>query len=470
MLNCAETAAVLRNWDNILVLSHASPDGDTLGSACALMRGLLALGKRARFACADTSAPKYGYLFDGMPQEDFAPEHVMTVDVADLSLLGGLREQFEGRIELAVDHHGTHVPFAPQRWVEPHSAATTELVFLLLQELGYDVTGVTFKLWKDPQEESGCCSADDVNDARYVCHQLGIPHYVFNYQDLFRERVVDAFAREYAQGRTPNPCILCNRYVKFEAFLRRAQELGADFIATGHYARVERDPSMDRWVLRRGAVPRKDQSYVLYTLTQEELSHLLLPLGGYAKEEIRRIAEENDLVVARKPDSQDICFVPDGDYGAFLERYTGEPARPGLFVDEQGTPLGEHRGIRHYTVGQRKGLGIALGRPMFVQAVSPGENTVTLVDEERKLFRREVLVGEVNWIARDGVDGSTPVEAKIRYSQNAAPAVLKPLENGRVLLTFSQPQRAPTPGQAAVFYQGDTVLGGGTILEEPFDR
>ncbi len=334
----------------------------------------------------------------------------------------------------------------------------------LLQKQGYEVIGVTFRLWSGGEEDSECCGLDDVNDARMVCHQLGIPHYVLNYKDLFRRQVVEPFIQAYREGRTPNPCILCNRYIKFGEFCRRARELGADYIATGHYARVERSPS-GRWELRRGRDLSKDQSYVLYSLTQEELSMLLLPCGDFPKEEIRQMAEVSGLRVAHKPDSQDICFVPGGDYAAFLEEYTGEPLAPGDFLDREGRVLGKHRGSARYTIGQRKGLGISLGRPMFVGAIDPIRNTVTLVEEEGDLLRREVLAEDVNFVSLPREAFSRPVEvlARLRYSQRPAAAEASLLPDGRLRLLFRDPQRAPTPGQAAVLYQEDRVVCGGTI-------
>ena len=338
----------------------------------------------------------------------------------------------------------------------------------LLQRQGYEVIGATMKLWGEETEDSRCCGLDDVNDARAVCRRLGIPHYVFNYKDLFRQRVVEPFIGEYRRGRTPNPCILCNRSLKFGAFLHRAMELDIDHIATGHYARVDRDPATGRWLLRRGRDPKKDQSYFLYTLTQPELERLLLPCGDHTKEEIRAFAEQSGLPVAQKRDSQDICFVPDGDYAAFLERYTGEPQPAGMFVDREGNPLGEHRGIGRYTVGQRKGLGIALGRPMFVSAIDPARNTVTLVEDESLLYRREVLAGEVNFLSlpREELERPAPVKARVRSAQGLAEGEAQVLEDGRLRVRFREPQRAPAPGQALVVYRGDLVACGGTILGE----
>ncbi|MEG0942770.1 MAG: tRNA 2-thiouridine(34) synthase MnmA [Angelakisella sp.] len=333
----------------------------------------------------------------------------------------------------------------------------------LLKEQGYEVVGTTFMLWGEETTTSKCCSADDISDARYVCAQLGIPHYVFNFKELFKTCVVDSFAKEYCEGRTPNPCILCNRYIKFDAFYRKAQELGFDYIATGHYAKTIYNDKTSRWELMRAAYPEKDQSYVLYHLTQEQMACFLLPLGGYPKEEIRRIAEQNDLVVAKKPDSQDICFVPDGDYGAFLESYTGRTAKGGYFVDKQGRVLGKHKGISHYTIGQRKGLGISLGKPAFVSDISPVSGNITLVDDEAELFRSSILIGDVNWVAAAPIVVPITAQVKIRYSHKAATATVSPLADGRLSIEFDTLQRAPTKGQAAVLYDGERVLAGGTI-------
>ena len=338
---------------------------------------------------------------------------------------------------------------------------------LLLLEQGYEVAGVTFRLW-DPGLDSGfgesaCCAVDDVNDARFVCHALGIPHYVVNYKELFKERVVDYFAREYQRGTTPNPCIACNRHIKFGAFIHKAVSMGFDYVATGHYATVLRDKGTGRYRLKKGDHAPKDQSYVLYTLTQEQLARVLMQLGPYTKEQVRAMAESKDLVVSRKAESQDICFVPDGDYGAFLEKYTGVTPPPGYFVDGQGNRLGKHRGIWHYTVGQRKGLGISFGKPMYVTAIDPAANTVTLGENET-LFRRELLAGEVAFIDPDPPAGPLRLTAKIRYSAKAAPATVTPLGGGQARVVFDTPQRAAAPGQAVVFYDGDFVAGGGIIL------
>ena len=337
----------------------------------------------------------------------------------------------------------------------------------LLRRQGYEVIGATMKLWGEETEDSRCCGLDDINDARAVCRALDIPHYVFNCKEQFREAVVEPFIEEYRQGRTPNPCILCNRHLKFDAFLRRALEVGCDYIATGHYARILREGG--RYCLAKGRDQRKDQSYFLYTLSQDQLARLLLPCGEHTKEEIRCFARESGLPVARKPDSQDICFVPDGDYAGFIRRYTGKPQPKGLFVDREGKPLGEHQGIGRYTIGQRKGLGIALGRPMFVSDIDPARNTVTLVEDQDLLYSREVTAGDLRFGALPEEafrNRLLPVQARTRYSQSLADAEARLLPDGRLRLSFREPQRAATPGQAVVLYQDDLVVCGGTILRQ----
>ena len=334
----------------------------------------------------------------------------------------------------------------------------------LLQRQGYEVIGATMKLWEEETQDSRCCGIDDVRDAQAVCQKLGVPHYVFNYKDLFRREVVEPFIGAYRQGQTPNPCILCNRYLKFGAFLRRAAELGIDHIATGHYARIARELKTGRWLLRQGKDRKKDQSYFLYTLTQPELERLLLPCGDYTKEEIRAFASESGLPVAKKRDSQDICFVPDGDYAAFLERYTGKFYPSGDVLDLSGQVIGQHRGAVRYTIGQRKGLGLALNKPVYVCRKDMTANTVT-VGPEQSLYSQELWADDVNWIATDHLSGPMWVYAKIRYRQTEQPSTVYPDKSGKIRLLFDKPQRAVTAGQAAVLYNGDIVVGGGTILK-----
>lgn len=333
----------------------------------------------------------------------------------------------------------------------------------LAQREGYECIGCTMKLYTNEDaglsERHTCCSLDDVEDARSVAYRLGMPYYVFNFSEGFRERVMLPFAADYCRGRTPNPCIECNRCMKFEALLRRAEELGCDKIVTGHYARVER--AGERYILRKALDGTKDQSYVLYAMTQRQLSRTLFPLGGMRKSETRAVAEAQGFLNARKKDSQDICFAPDGDYAAAIERMTGEASRPGAFVSTDGRVLGEHRGIIHYTVGQRRGLGIPHPESLYVCRIDPDRNEVVL-GAERELYRRETEIADVNWIAGETPAAPVRCAVKIRYRAAEKSAVVYP-EGDRARVVFDEPQRAITPGQAAVFYDGDTVLGGGTI-------
>ena len=340
----------------------------------------------------------------------------------------------------------------------------SSVVAYLIQKEGYLVSGATMKLYRP--DEIGttplpCGSDDDVRDARAVCDKLGISHRVYDCGEAFRRHVIEDFVREYACGRTPNPCIVCNKYMKFGALLDATLADGADGIATGHYARVERDGS-GRYLLKRAADVSKDQTYVLWQLTQDVLSHVLLPLGDYRKAEIREIAETAGLCTAHKSDSQDICFVPDGDYAAFLTRYTGIEPVGGDYVDEEGRVLGHHLGIERYTIGQRKGLGIALGQPMFVKSKDPVSRRVVLTTNDR-LFEREVRLYRMNLIAADRLDGEVRVQAKIRYLHAASPATVIQTSDTTATVIFDEPQRAPAAGQSCVFYDGDTVVGGGII-------
>ena len=339
---------------------------------------------------------------------------------------------------------------------------------VLLAEQGYEVCGATLKLFGN--EDIGmdsrsrtCCSLFDVQDARDVARKLGFAHYVFNFGTHFEQDVIARFAESYSKGETPNPCIDCNRFIKFDKMLERAQLLEQDYIATGHYAQIELDEKSGRYLLKKAKDHLKDQTYVLYAMTQEQLSKTLFPLGGLQKNGVRRIAEDRGLVNARKPDSQDICFVPDGDYANFLESVMGVAAVPGSFIDKHGNVLGTHKGIIHYTIGQRKGLGLSFEKPKYVIGKDKKTNTVTLGDEE-DLYSNSMTVGDVNFISIDQLKEPMNVSVKTRYTQRETPAVLRPLSNGDIAVTFSSPQRAATPGQAAVFYDGDTVVGGGTIL------
>lgn len=336
---------------------------------------------------------------------------------------------------------------------------------LLLKQQGYEVTGVTMRLRPDEymcdSQSGGCCSLDDIADARRVCYRLGIEHLVMNFTDAFRRDVIDNFASEYEAGRTPNPCIDCNRYLKFNELLLRAQQLGYDGVATGHYAIVTQNVQ-GRWLLHRSP-SGKDQSYVLYSMTQHQLAHTLFPLGEYEKPVVRQMAEEAQLPVAHKPDSQEICFVENKDYAAFLRRYTGKDPIPGEFVDRTGTVLGKHRGIVHYTIGQRKGLGISFPQPMYVVGID-AENNRVILGTEGSQYSRALVAGDLNWIAFDKPPAELFVQARVRYQAQPAPAKLTPLPDGLVKVEFEEAQRSVTPGQAVVFYQDDLVVGGGTIL------
>ena len=338
----------------------------------------------------------------------------------------------------------------------------------LLKEQGYDVIGVTMQIWQDEdaevqEAEGGCCGLSAVDDARRVAMDLGIPYYVMNFKEEFRKNVMDYFAGEYVEGRTPNPCIACNRHVKWESLLRRSMAIGADYIATGHYAQIDRLPG-GRYSLKTSVTAAKDQTYALYNLTQEQLSHTLMPVGSYHKEEIRDMAERLGLPVAHKPDSQEICFIPDHDYASFIEEYTGRELPPGNFVDLDGNVLGRHRGITHYTVGQRKGLNLSMGRPVFVVEIRPETNEVVIGDNQ-DVFTNVLRCDKLNWMAVDGLHGkSMDVLAKIRYSHKGSPCTIREIGNDMVECRFHEPVRAVTPGQAVVFYDGDYVAGGGTII------
>ncbi len=335
----------------------------------------------------------------------------------------------------------------------------------LLKKQGYEVIGVTMQMQEseDKRELVEECGKDCIAaDAMRVANSIGIAHYVLDFRKEFKEHVIHYFLREYACGRTPNPCIVCNRYVKWEALLNRSKELGADYIATGHYARIAR-LSNGRFAVRTSVTAKKDQSYALYNLTQDQLKRTLMPVGGYTKEEIRRIAKEAEIPVADKPDSQDICFVPDGDYVRFIEE-NGVSAGRGNFVDTAGTVLGTHKGIYHYTVGQRKGLNLALGHPVFVKEIHKDKNEVVLADNEA-LFTDRLVAERMNYMSLEDFSGELRAFAKIRYNHKGTWATIRKVSDDRIECVFDEPVRAVTPGQAVVFYDGEFVLGGAIIIE-----
>lgn len=349
------------------------------------------------------------------------------------------------------------------------SGGVDSSVALLLLKERYEVIGATLRLHDGEYEREGkktCCSLRDIEDAARVASRFGIPHEVYDFKELFRESVIENFVRGYAAGATPNPCVDCNRFVKFGGLLSRARSLGCDFIATGHYARVERDGESGRYLLKKAVCAEgeneKDQSYVLYHLTQEQLAHTLFPLGSLRKAEVRALAAENGLSNAEKPDSQDICFVPDGDYAAFIESCTGKGGAAGDVLDSAGKVVGRHGGLIHYTVGQRRGLGIAFGKPAYVIGKNAAENTL-IVGPERDLYSDTLRAEELNWISVERLTEPILCKAKIRYRMEEQPCAVYPEPDGSVTVTFSEPQRAVTPGQRVVFYDGDAVLGGGVI-------
>jgi tRNA-specific 2-thiouridylase len=337
---------------------------------------------------------------------------------------------------------------------------------LLLKNAGYDVLGATMKLFDGDSEnptvtEKTCCTTDDAYDAKSVCFGLGLPHYVFNFTDDFSHDVIEQFCDAYIHGLTPNPCIECNRKLKFEKLLRRARELDCSYIATGHYAKIEEKDG--RFLLKKAVDNKKDQSYVLYTMTQDELSHTLFPLGGLTKPEVRELALQNGFVTAKKHESQDICFVPDGDYAAFIGRYTGKTFLPGDYIDTSGNVLGKHEGIIHYTIGQRKGLGIAFGSPRYVTKIDPEKNTVTL-GELADLYTDSVIIKNINLIMYERLDAEIKCKAKTRYNQVEQSCTAVQVDDDTIKITFDEPQKAITPGQSCVLYDGDYVIGGGIAM------
>ena len=334
----------------------------------------------------------------------------------------------------------------------------------LMKEAGYDCIGVTMKLYDNEdigmEQEKTCCSLSDIEDARSVAVKLGIPYYVFNFKADFKEKVIDNFIESYRCGMTPNPCIECNRHLKFAHLWQKARELQCDVVVTGHYARITEDGQ--GYHLLKGKDSAKDQSYVLYSLTQEQLAHTCFPLGGYTKEEIRRIAEEQGFFNAAKKDSQDICFIPDGDYRSFIEKTTGQSSQPGDFVDKDGNVLGTHKGYYCYTIGQRRGLGISAPQSLYVTEIRPEENKVVLGSND-DLFHSHLTADNFNWI--EEVRPDEVIKARIRYHQVEKEATARVTQDGRVEVDFLEPQRAITKGQSVVLYRGDAVAGGGRIIE-----
>ena len=350
-------------------------------------------------------------------------------------------------------------------------------VAAMLRAEGHNVVGLTMQLWNQrrlagregmPEAVTGrCCSLDDVYDARRVAETIGIPYYVVNHEDRFERDVVRPFVEEYLSGRTPIPCSLCNNHLKFDQLLVVAQQIGAEAVATGHYARVEFDAPTARWLLKRPTDRSKDQTYFLFGLTQEQLSRTLFPLGGMTKPEVRELARQHGLALAEKPDSQEICFVPGGDYKRFLDAYLAEqgdslPDTSGELVTTDGRVIGEHTGIHNFTVGQRKGLGVATGSPLYVLQIK-GDQRQVVVGEPENLYSKTLVAKRTNLISVDDLHAAMRVSAKIRHRHEPAPATIEKTASDQILVTFDEPQRAVSPGQAAVFYDGDVVVGGGWI-------
>lgn len=344
----------------------------------------------------------------------------------------------------------------------------SSLTAALLVRQGYNCIGITMQLWDDEDntlsldDNRGCCSLSAVEDARRVADSLGMPFYVLNFKTMFKQTVIDYFISEYSHGKTPNPCIACNKYVKFGGLLQKAKELGAQYVATGHYARIGYDLAMNRYYLKKGVDTSKDQSYVLYHLNQDTLAHFLMPLGSYNKTETRQLARELKIAVADKPDSQEICFIPDNDYKRYLQQKLPHSFNPGAIIDTTGKVLGRHNGLPSYTVGQRKGLGLAVGQPLYVVALDYQANTV-IVGDERAVYSKELVATDLNWVMLENLTEPLTVTAKIRYHAREAEAILTPLDDKRVHVNFIAHQRSIAPGQSVVFYHGENVIGGGII-------
>jgi tRNA-specific 2-thiouridylase len=327
----------------------------------------------------------------------------------------------------------------------------------LLKQEGYDVIGATMQILPSNMNEP-----HTETDARKVADKLGIPHYVMDLRDIFARQVISDFCEEYRRGRTPNPCIRCNQYIKFGALLERAREIGADFIATGHHARIHLDEANGTYLLKKGIDPQKDQSYFLCQLTQEQLSHILFPIGNFTKDRVREIASELRLPVGARPESQEICFIPHDDYPQFLKDYIPHAAKPGPIIDERGNILGKHQGIMSYTIGQRQGLGISAVEPLYVTAIAPDRNAV-VVGTREQTYGNELIASNLNWIAIARPEQTFKLKARVRYRHPEAEATVTPLEGDRLYVKFTEPQMAIAPGQAIAFYDGDTVVGGGII-------
>lgn len=338
----------------------------------------------------------------------------------------------------------------------------------MLKEQGFEVIGIHMKVWDDSdtdfvEKEGGCCSLSAVEDARRVCEKLEIPFYVVNFKSVFKNKVIDYFLDEYKHGRTPNPCIACNKYVKFDALIKKAHDLGAYYVATGHYSQVEFDEELKRYVVRLSKEDRKDQTYTFWSLSQDQLKHILTPLGGMeSKSDVRAIAEKFDVNAAGKSDSQEICFIPDDDYARYVKENMGAPIRPGNFVDTSGNVLGQHKGIIYYTIGQRKGLGITFGKPMYVVEIRSLTNEVVL-GTNKEVFSEGLIASEANFIPFESLEGKIDAYAKIRYSAKPAKCTIEKLGEDQIKVMFDDMQRAITPGQAVVFYSENMLMGGATI-------